>query len=941
MKLKSVLRSLDMEALREILRFWGLTATANAEAGAEEEIDPSATHEQWVEYLYPRLQNASHFRTAVQKLEKVHRDLLSFLAIHGGNMEEKELRKRFFTGNRTGMKEVVDMMARHALLFEERWNELPGKPRVYGIPEPFLRLIELPHFWRWHLGTLLRQIPLEQLHRIATQGLGLKTLSSKRDHLMHEIRAILTDPDQLRAYIDRLPDGQREMLFLLLQRRGVCLYRDLLDMAHSRLPEINRSDAIEGLLNMSGLLFQETDNPSKLDNLLRVPRDLYYIITHHFVRDLRGLDDLDTISQVTPQRQPKSILDSGTALLRDIVIFVGYVKRHSVRQLGNGGIGRNDLKKILARLSSNKTLKYVQFLAYYCIARKFLVPEGTVGNENWGVSSSFRERLADSRAFFLDVYSHWLETNDWNEEFIDGDCVHSDHPPTGLINIVELRRLVLENLANIPFDTWIDGPRFIESLLAQIEVRIPHRGGKGRLDKFNRINYLVIESMLCENLYWMGLVSLGLHEATLFEELGNRFQTSPEQNSKAAKDRPAQRFDQHFNYNPRPYLPDSYHFHFQISSLGRSLLATKYTRSVRSLLVSDDVALPFRDDMFHFTVLPNLDVVAPPDLNLQRFATLCQFSEVRHIDVMSTLAITHDTVRAGMEHGLKGDEILSFLQQGCPSGLPETVRHLINECSNRYGELVVGYAGGYIQVDDPVLQENLRNNKALVPWLKDVKGDRLLLLNRSADVQHVAQELKALGFMPSVDSQNVYVTAEARLRFALTPNDLAILMGILHFVRSVEEELGEDLTEGKCLPLLNMLRPSTHGQINIDHSTDVLAKRFEKAFENAMKKKINAVANKYRRQMRDFLSQKAPAKAVSTTTLVNPATTEDDVRKLLLAAIEAETRVEILYKRPTGEEANETVLPESLNGDKLYAFSDQIQSYCAYRTRRIVTARIP
>src|SRR5512138_2340856 len=133
MKLKSVLRSLDMEALREIQRFWELTATANAETG-EDELDQSATHEQWVEYLYPRLQNASHFRTAVQKLSKVHRDLLSFLAIHGGNMEEKELRKRFFTGNRTGMKEIIEEMARHALLFEERWSELPGKPRVYGIP---------------------------------------------------------------------------------------------------------------------------------------------------------------------------------------------------------------------------------------------------------------------------------------------------------------------------------------------------------------------------------------------------------------------------------------------------------------------------------------------------------------------------------------------------------------------------------------------------------------------------------------------------------------------------------------------------------------------------------------------------------------------------------------------------------------------------------------
>ncbi len=55
-------------------------------------------------------------------------------------------------------------------------------------------------------------------------------------------------------------------------------------------------------------------------------------------------------------------------------------------------------------------------------------------------------------------------------------------------------------------------------------------------------------------------------------------------------------------------------------------------------------------------------------------------------------------------------------------------------------------------------------------------------------------------------------------------------------------------------------------------------------------------------------------------------------------AIEHEAQVKLVYSRSTGEEIEEVVTPESINGDKLFAFSDEQQSYCAYRMRRIVAA---
>lgn len=941
MKLKSLLREQNLETLREIAAFWEIhppqesqtqggseSREAQADEGPVSTIDAQALRD----HLYPRLQSSAHFQQAFEKLDKAQADIVYFLAIHGGNLAHDELRRRCFAqSSAEEMCEAMAQLQRRGFVFREEWADVEGKPVVYGLPEPYLKLIDLPHFWRGHLGRLLRNMPSEQLGRIASNGLNLKKTHAKRDRLIHEIRTALTDPDRLRGYVDALSEEEREVLFLILQRRGVCLYRELVDLVQRRRPETARAEALGHLVDASGLLFDSTHKSSKYQNLLRVPRDLYYIMMNHFERDQRGLHDLDAIGRVRPEEQPRTILDNGIAILRDLVIFVGYVERHAVRRLGNGGIGKNDLKKILSRLSAHKTLKYAQFLAHYAIRHRFLVPTG----DHFSVTEIFRRSLADSRAFYADIYTSWRDGTEWNEEYVEGDCVHADAPPGNLIHIRALRRLVLRNLAEIPFEAWIDGPRFIESLLAQIEVEIPHRGGKARKDKQNRINYLVIESILCESLYWMGLISLGLHEETRLEQLGNRREVNV-----IDKNGSRSRHDQHFNYNPRPLLPEAYRFHFQINGLGRSILGCGTEQSREVLAESEDLNLPFRDDMVQFTVLPNLDVVAPPDLNLERFFRLRQFAEVRHIDVMSIMAITRNSVRAAMDHGMSAEDILEFLDASCPSGLPQTVRHLVDECNMRYGEVTLGYAGGYIRVSDVVRLEDLRKNKTLTPHIKDIIDDRVVLLTRDADVPHIARELKKMGMMPALDNQNVYKTSEGRLHFSLNADDFAALMAVVKFAVRVEETMDADLTEGRARPLLHSLAPASQGHLNVQETQEKMAERFAANFEAGLKKKTDVLTEKYRSQMRQFLSNHSPSGERHPYEGVNPATRRADIRKLIHFAIDRETVVRLRYLSTTKEETVEEVRPESINGDRVHAFCESRQAYCGYRLSRIQWASI-
>ena len=353
-------------------------------------------------------------------------------------------------------------------------------------------------------------------------------------------------------------------------------------------------------------------------------------------------------------------------------------------------------------------------------------------------------RLLDSRALYLDILTCWFECSEWNEEYLDGDCLHADVRPINLIAIHETR----------PVWCWKTSPRFrsipgsrgralSKACWCKWKCAFPRRSARERLEKQNRINYQVVESVLCETLYWLGMIAIGLHEKTELGVLGNR--TFEDATTGANGN---DRVDHHFNFNPRPLLPDNCKFHFQITGLGRSLLSS-FQEHHGMFTADTPVALPFRDDMIHFTILPNLDVVAPPDLNLARFHKLRRFAIIRHIDVMSILGITRDSLRSGLDSGLTGEEILAFLQESCPSGIPDTVRHLIRECTARYGEVTLAHAGGYIRTEDPSLLENLKNNKATAGFIKEIIGGNTAILQHNADLQNVARELQKMGCYPS------------------------------------------------------------------------------------------------------------------------------------------------------------------------------------------------
>ena len=221
--------------------------------------------------------------------------------------------------------------------------------------------------------------------------------------------------------------------------------------------------------------------------------------------------------------------------------------------------------------------------------------------------------------------------------------------------------------------------------------------------------------MIAETLYWLGVVVMGVADLEVSRNLGSR------PNEAVAP------YDPNHPLSARQIGDESYMFSFKLTDYGRQLLSRCYLDPAKLFAKLPDSALPHADQSDTITVQPNLEIVAPPDLSLDRFFQLLQFSDIKKMDVMTTMTISTDTIRSGLDLGLSASEMTEMLEKCSRKALPETVRQMIGECQTRHGEVDMGLAGGWIKVSDKMRLEELRSNAKIAPYIKDVFDERLIL----------------------------------------------------------------------------------------------------------------------------------------------------------------------------------------------------------------------
>lgn len=902
--LKVALKRVSLATLRSIANHWGLKAPQG---------EPSTETHQLIEYLVPRLQAAQYFRPAIDKLDQHSKDLIYFIAIHGGELFGSELIRRCCGKDPTLFLRWAEDLERKGFVFSissPRFAE-----NLYFLPSSHLQLIELPQHCQGFLGALLQSLDSAQLAKIAERVLGPEMKIDSPALLRHAIREKLLNPAALKFQVASLSDPERELFNVIIERKGFCLYRDLLDSSGQKRFDHGKAEHLNLLVTSSGLLYASSDGENKYTNMLTVPRDLYHIVTNGFIEDERPVADLDTISE--DRFSPESVMDNSQALLRDIALLGGYIDTQKIKRLAAGGISKIDLKRALGFLSAGKSVKYASFLAEFMTTAKLAIGV----SEEWTMSENFGKWLADPAQCHRDIYGWWLSSTTWNDELGAPAGSSPGESGQGVIDILELRRLALKGMAGLARGRWVNTAAFVDSLLPQVDGALPNRGGS-RANARKKAQTL-LHAIVSESLNWLGLLNIGYDSKSVgvdnLPDIGPKRKLATGRKVAAPK--------------PGGYF-------FQQSRIGLEVFQSDFLEPRR--LYGDGESPPFSHGSKWLLVQPNLEISIPPDMALPDVYYLSRFCETRTVDVMTTFEMTRDSLRRGMEQGLTSREILAFLEPRSRMTMPETVKHLVEECSERHGEARLGTTGGYITSSDPLVIEEIRANPKLSVFIKDTVGDSVILLAPNADLSRVEKELRNAGLMPLTESSTVHATGQDSYHLTVSAQELYDLIASTRLIAHVEEVLGADITEGRAASLTQKLKPDGADFETMNRYTEANVNAFQKRFNAAFQKLTEDVAEKYKSQVSRLVSKslsgRAPSKYLYKGS--NPASGRDDIIALLNFALEHEIEAEILYVKQNDEESKIVVLPNSFEGDRVYAHCPATDNDAIYAIKRILRAQL-
>lgn len=160
-----------------------------------------------------------------------------------------------------------------------------------------------------------------------------------------------------------------------------------------------------------------------------------------------------------------------------------------------------------------------------------------------------------------------------------------------------------------------------------------------------------------------------------------------------------------------------------------------------------------------FLVAGDLTVVAPGGLAPDVEGRLAVLAERETGGGAATWRITEASLRGALDEGLSGDQVLAFLREHSDTPLPQAIEYLVEEATRRHGRLRVGAAGTY-----------LRGEPALVTQMvRSAAGRRLALRELAPGVavtsrpqRELLAELRRAGEAPVAEDADGSPRSEAR-----------------------------------------------------------------------------------------------------------------------------------------------------------------------------------
>ncbi len=348
---------------------------------------------------------------------------------------------------------------------------------------------------------------------------------------------------------------------------------------------------------------------------------------------------------------------------------------------------------------------------------------------------------------------------------------------------------------------------------------------------------------------------------------------------------------------------------FRVTSLGRRVLAEDWDAVSRGLGAS------FSAPDAKVTIQPNLEVLVPPDTEPETYLNLARLADLRTVDVYTSMTITWDSLMNALDRGWTADELLAFLREASATGVPTTVEQLVADCAGRHGEVRIGIAGPYIEARERTLLRELEANPRFAPYIQRRLGDHLAFLTSDVDLARLHKELRKAGYsVHAGGAEKVQVTPHGA-QVSLTRRELEEVYAAVRATTKLAREVDPDVDLSALAALEETLA------LQLSRQEDSLAQERARELEALVEKVLRARS-----------ARPKPPVLVEVRD-------SDEIRELLVAAVEERTPMEIEYDGFQGV-TRRVIEPASFDGRYLTAFCRLRQDQRVFNTARILSARL-
>jgi hypothetical protein len=246
-----------------------------------------------------------------------------------------------------------------------------------------------------------------------------------------------------------------------------------------------------------------------------------------------------------------------------------------------------------------------------------------------------------------------------------------------------------------------------------------------------------------------------------------------------------------------------------------------------------------------------------------------------------------------------------------------------------------------MSVEDPVVMAEIRAHRKLKPLIREVVDDRVIIFHPHAEMARVAQEIEKIGHSVETDSEAAVPKENGKISLELSERSLGMVLAAMRFTAGLEEELGVDLSEGRMRNVIKRVQPGGPRHNQLQEYADAASKKFLRRHGQAIKKRIEQATEKHRIRLEKLMDsgprRQRPKPGYNGQ---SPATEAVDIQALLSYAIEHEMRVEARVQLADGKFLREEYMPESIEGERLYAFSQKRDTHSLVRLSKIVEAKL-